>query len=99
MPISSHITIAPAILVKLNQKHGVTQREVEPCFDNRAGGFLEDAREDHKTDPVTRWFIGETNKGRELKVCFVIAAGAVHVKTAYEPNQDEVRIYNKYAFN
>ena len=60
--------------------------------------LLEDLRENHKTDPTTMWFIAETHKGRKLKVCFVQVATEINVKTAYEPNDQELRIYNEKAY-
>lgn len=97
------IAITPKVLAKLEQKHGVTPKEVEQCFLNRTGGFLEDTREQHRTDPPTQWFIGETNKGRRLKVVFVrrqIEAGPqIDLRTAYVPNAEEIRIYEKFGYS
>jgi len=42
---------SPAVRQKLSDKHGVSLEEVRECFANRVGGLLEDAREDHRTDP------------------------------------------------
>lgn len=100
--MSQHIKVAKRVYAKLKGKHSVTLQEVRQCFANVDGQFLEDTRECHKTDPVTMWFIAETDKGRALKVCFVREentekAVTLYVKTAYEPNEDEVRIYDKYA--
>ena len=83
---------------KLKDKHGVIPEEVEQCFYNRAGCFLEDAREEHRTHPPTQWFIAETDAGRRLKVVFVedVDAGVIHIKTAYEPNATEEKIYGKH---
>ena len=64
---------------------------------NRIGGFLEDMRLDHKTEPPTLWFIAETNAGRLLKVVFMELDNQYELKTAYEPNKDEVKIYEKYS--
>ncbi|WP_261977799.1 ADP-ribosyl-(dinitrogen reductase) hydrolase [Marinobacter sp. F3R11] len=71
--------------------------EVQECIANRTGKFLEDMREDHKSDPPTQWFIAETDSGRQLKIVFILKDGDVVVKTAYVPNEDEKRIYIKYA--
>ena len=61
-------------------------------------GLLEDTRENNKTQPPTRWFIAETDHGRLLKVVFVRRDdGYIYLKTAYEPNEVEVNIYEKYA--
>jgi hypothetical protein len=72
--------------------------KVEECFYNRIKGLLEDTREQYKTNPPTMWFIAETNEGRSLKVVFIeLLNGTYEIKTAYEPNEDEVKIYEKYA--
>ncbi len=82
---------------KLLEKHQVTRREVEQCFENRIGSLLIDEREEHLTDPPTQWFLSETNAGRLLKVVFVLKNGQVHLKTAYEPNDTEKQIYQSNA--
>jgi hypothetical protein len=61
-------------------------------------GFLIDTREEHKTEPPTQWFISGTNKQRQLKVVFIRTSRTeIEIKTAYEPNPEEVMIYNKIA--
>jgi uncharacterized DUF497 family protein len=86
---------------KLLSKHGVTLAEIGECFANRDGGLLEDVRERHRTNPPTQWFIAETDHLRWLKVVFVQRRGPsntfIEIRTAYEPNQEEVRIYRKFA--
>ncbi|MBI2603004.1 MAG: ADP-ribosyl-(dinitrogen reductase) hydrolase [Deltaproteobacteria bacterium] len=84
---------------KLKEKHGVIPEEVKQCFCNRAGRFLEDTREEHRTAPPTQWFISETETGRRLKVVFVedVDEGVVYIKTTYEPNATEEKIYGKYS--
>jgi len=86
---------------KLAQKHGVRPDEIRHCFENRDGGFLEDTREEHKTEPPTQWFIAETNQGRVLKVVFIheklLDGQRINIRTTYEPNSAEIAIYNKYA--
>ena len=89
--------ISDKIRAKLLEKHGVSVEEVFECFSNRDGGFLEDTREDHLTDPPTQWFIAETNYGRRLKVCFIFKNGDVLIKTAYSPNTIEESIYSKHS--
>ncbi|OCH26641.1 ADP-ribosyl-(dinitrogen reductase) hydrolase [Aliivibrio fischeri] len=83
--------------MKLIHKHNVNISEVEECFSNREYGFLEDTREQHKTNPPTQWFIAETDYGRKLKVIFIEFDGHIELKTAYEPNQIELDIYEKHA--
>lgn len=95
-----NISISEHVAAKLASKHAVTADEVRQCFENRDGGLLEDDREEHRTDPPTQWFIAETNQRRQLKVAFIqrVIRGAVRidVRTAYEANEEEIRIYNKY---
>jgi len=81
---------------KLLQKHCVAEEEVAQCFASREGRFLVDTREEHRTDPPTHWFIAQTSYGRLLKVVFVPVGEDIHIKTAYEPNETEKRIYRRY---
>ncbi|WP_414165409.1 hypothetical protein ACMGGS_06025 [Superficieibacter sp. BNK-5] len=92
------IIIHTSIKQKIEERHHVTEKEVEECFLNRDGNFLYDTREKNNTIPPTQWFIAETNKGRALKICFVQTPSALVLKTAYEPNETESHIYQKYAF-
>ena len=93
-----NLSISNAVTKKLIKKHYVTIEEVEECFLNRTNGLLEDTREQHKTNPATLWFIAETDQGRLLKIVFIeLPNGTYEIKTAYEPNNDEVKIYGKYA--
>lgn len=90
------LKISDQIKEKLASKHAVTEEEVAQCFANKIGLYLIDPREDHQTDPPTLWFIAETDNGRKLKVVFVHRDGNNYLRTAFNPNQDELRIYNKY---
>jgi uncharacterized DUF497 family protein len=81
---------------KLASKHGLTIAEIRQAFVNREGGFLEDTREQHRTDPPTQWFIGVTNHGRTIKVAFVQRDGKIVLKTAYDANPTEIRIYERH---
>lgn len=86
------------VLMKINQKHQVSYEEIEQCFLNRKYGFLEDTRIEHLSNPLTIWFISETDSGRRLKIVFMILKnGYYEIKTAYKPNLNEERIYEKYA--
>jgi hypothetical protein len=92
------ITANRTTLQKLKIRHQVTIDEVEECFLNQTKEFLEDARVDHLTIPPTRWFISETDRERVLKIVFVEHPGELfQLKTAYEPNSEEEKIYDKYA--
>ncbi len=96
--LEKNLKISKRIEEKLWEKHGVVITEVYECFLNRTKGLLEDTRVDHKTNPPTRWFIAETDHGRLLKIVFIeLFNGAYEIKTAYEPNDNEVKIYEQYA--
>lgn len=93
------LSISQRVLKKLSAKvPPVSPGEINQCFLNRTGNFLEDTREDHKTDPPTKWFVSRTNQHRALKVVFMRVGSQVIIKTAYDPNSDEMRIYQKYAY-
>lgn len=91
------LIISPTIRKKLaNKQPPVNEDDILQCFSNRVGKLLEDTREDNKTDPPTKWFIAETDYGLNLKIVFISRNGDIYIRTAYAPNADEVRIYNKY---
>ena len=96
--LQRHLKISRRIAEKLYEKHGVTESEIGECFLNRTQGLLEDTRLNHRTDPPTLWFIAKTDHGRLLKIVFIeLADGSYEIKTAYEPNEVEVNIYEQYA--
>ncbi|MBB4844678.1 hypothetical protein HNP55_003222 [Paucibacter oligotrophus] len=92
--------VSPEVRQKLKVKHGVTEVQIMQCFANREGRYLIDDREEHKTNPVTRWFIAQTDYGIILKVCFVYdpATKIIDIKTAFRPSQQAIDLYNKKAF-
>jgi uncharacterized DUF497 family protein len=89
---------SPSILQKLDEKHGVSLEEVYECFQNSDGQTLIETREQHKTIPETEWFISQTKRGRTLKVCFVFVEelNTLFVKTAYDANDVEIRIFERH---
>ncbi len=89
------LVISPEILQKLQTKHSVTRREIEQCFDNRVGNYLEDDREEHRTDPPTLWFVAPTNCDRLLKVIFVYMDGNVYIKSAFDANEKVIALYER----
>ena len=91
-----NLIISAAVLQKLDEKHGVSVREVEQCFENRIGVYLLDPREDHQTDPPTLWFISKNNRQRLLKIIFIFADGNVHLKSAYEPEPQAIAVYEEH---
>lgn len=90
------LVISDAIRAKLHAKHDVSPKDVSECFENRTGSFLEDDREDHRTDPPTRWFIARNHHNRLLKVCFVVRDRVIFLRTCYPPNAAEIAIYQAY---
>lgn len=88
-----NLEISTTILQKLNEKHDVTRREVEQCFENMDGPLLIDDREDHRSDPPTLWFLARTNRNRLLKVVYIQRGEKIHLRTCYTPNETEVSIY------
>jgi hypothetical protein len=92
------IVISSSVRAKLAGKTPpVSESEIIQCFANRTRSFLIDTRADNMTNPLTRWFIAETDFGRKLKVAFMPTADGIVIKTAYDPNAEELRIYNKVA--
>jgi hypothetical protein len=91
------IKISPSVREKLTNKHRVNEDEIAQCFANRTHTFLIDTRSDHLSNPMTRWFISETDVGRKLKVAFIPVKDDVHIRTAYEPHKTEIAIFQKVA--
>ena len=91
-----NLIVSAGVLAKLRDKHQIDRREVEQCFENLCGDYLEDTREDHRTDPPTLWFIAPTNRGRLLKVVFLFRDGNAHIKTAFEPEQQAIETYDRH---
>ncbi len=93
------LIISSGVKNKLSSKHGgITEEDILQCFANRLGKFLLDTREEHLTDPPSNWFVAETNFGTKLKVVFIQTKDRkIVIKTAYEANAEEIRIYSKFA--
>jgi len=94
--VKMRLVITERVLDKLAKKHNVTRAEVAQCFANKVGKLLDDDREEHKTNPPTHWFIAETDAGRELKVIFVIEDSVVFLKSAFDPDETERRMYAEF---
>lgn len=90
-----NLIISPAMAAKLRDSHQVSVREVQQCFENKCGVYLEDTREDNRTDPPSLWFIAPTNKGRILKVIFVFRDAKVYLKSAYEAEPAAISVYDR----
>lgn len=92
-----NLVTSQEILEKLQGRHGVTRREVEQCFENLEGPLLEDTREEHKSDPPTRWFLARTNQNRLLKVVYIQRDAKIYLRTCYAPNETEISIYARHS--
>lgn len=91
------LIISSKVRAKLaNKVPPVTQAEIEQCFTNRPGKYLIDLREEHATDPPTRWFVAETHFGRKLKVVFIPMFPDIVIKSAFDANQVEIDIYRRF---
>lgn len=90
------LNITPDIHKKLKERHKVKESEIEECFLNREKAHLIDTREEHETDPPTKWFIAETDTGRLLKIMWINDdVLGVTIKSAYEPSQKAIDLYNR----
>ncbi|APJ03664.1 hypothetical protein [Silvanigrella aquatica] len=91
------------VLRKLKEKNNFDWYEwyeLEEAFWNSSGRFLEDTREENRTIPPTLWIISTTDDGRKIKIVFIEKVnGDLEIKSAYEPNELEVKIYDKYTKN
>lgn len=94
MPVKNLI-ISNDIEEKLKEKHTVSRREVEQCFENKRFSALIDIREEHKTNPSTEWFLERTNQGRILKIVYIQQNNKIYLKTAYPANSQEIDIYSR----
>ena len=92
------LIISSRVQAKLAAKESpVSREEIVQCFANRTGKYLLDTREEHASNPPTRWFIAETDYGRKLKVVFIQDEEKTIIRSAFEPNGIEKTIYSKYA--
>lgn len=91
------LVLSPRVREKLAMKKPpVAQEEIIQCFANRTGKYLLDLREEHHTDPPTQWFISETDYGRKLKIAFIQKNNDIIIKTAYDPNPIEMRMFANF---
>jgi hypothetical protein len=96
------IQISEPVSRKLTEKHGgVSADEILQCFENRTGRLLIETRPEHKTNPPTKWFISETNRGRKLKIAYMSTQDAdglrAEIKSAYEPSRQTIEFYEANA--
>ncbi len=94
------LQISQGVRAKLSGKEPpVSEEDIIQCFANRVGKNLQDKRAKNLTDPLTEWFIAETDYGRKLKVCYIPFPDKFVIRTAYDPDREEIRIYRKYGEN
>lgn len=93
------LIISPKIKDKIarDDHGGVTEREVRECFMVWDHSFCFDQKEEHLTDPPTKWFVAESHVGRLLKIMYVDDGENVYLKSAYPATSDVKRIFDKYA--
>lgn len=85
------LIVSTAVRRKLQDRHDVSDGEILECFLNRTHGDLIDSREEHKTEPPTKWFISQTDKGRTLKICYIQRGSDLEIKTVYVPDNPDVK--------
>lgn len=92
------VFVAASVEAKLKDKDPpVTVLEIEEAFFSLEGGLIIDTRKTNRTVPPTVWFISETAEGRILKVVGIFHRDlkAFAVKTAYDPDQEEINLYEE----
>lgn len=67
--------------------------EVREYYANRAGPWFKDSRDDHQTEPPTKWFVSMTDRCRVLKIVFVEYPGFCAIKSAFEPREQSKEHY------
>jgi hypothetical protein len=84
-----------AVRAKLWDKHEVGIEEAEEAWRNCDGPWLIDEREKNKTQPPTVWALAWTDLGRLLKIVVIPhkAKGIAVLRTAYEPDEEELELY------
>jgi len=89
--------ISPKVAAKIVAKvPPVTLEEILQCFANRTTLYLIDNREQHQSDPPTRWFIAQTDFGRKLKIAFVPRGREIHIRSAYDPSPAAIKYYESH---
>ena len=94
--LMKNLIVSATVEAKLKTKHNVTVSEVRQCFLNRKGKLLVDNRVLTKTNPPTLWFLADTNRRRCLKIVYIQVGIEIRLKTAFEPNDEELAIYRHY---
>ena len=88
--------LSAAIRDKLSDSnHRITESDLLQCFANAERGFIEDDREEHRTDPRTLWFVSQINYGVKIKVMFVIRGSEIYIKSAYRATDTVSAMYDR----
>jgi hypothetical protein len=75
----------------------ITSEEIVQCFANREARIaLIDPREEHQSEPPTRWFISETDFGRKLKIAFIPRGKDIHIRSAFPANEKWIKIWEDH---
>ena len=90
-----NLKVSEAVKTKLPEKHQVTLREVEHCFENIEGRLLYDDRVWTKTHPPHLGSLRQPTQTVCSKSCIQIGNQVV-LKTADEPNAQELAIYERF---
>lgn len=81
---------------KINQKHTVSKHEAEEAFENPIGNIYEDKRDEHLSNPIKKWLIGETLYGRKIKIVFIERDNdEIILVSAYEPSEKTKNYYKR----
>lgn len=92
------LVISQSIRAKLARKTPpVSEDEILQCFANQTHSPLIDSREEHATNPFTRWIVSETDYGRKLKIMYVPRQDGIHIKSAYDATMQIEGIYMRNA--
>ncbi len=91
------LVASDAVKEKIGREHDVEFFEAQEAFAQAEGVWFEDTRARHKTKPPTIWTLSETSLGRLLKIVVIPRKdlGIAILRTAYEPDNDEVRLYEE----
>jgi hypothetical protein len=90
------LLITDRVRDKIETGHRVGFLEAEEAFFNSdIGEYLLDDRTAHQTKPPTYWTLSFTTEGRLLKlvVKFDWQENVAWLRTAYEPNKEEIELY------
>lgn len=85
--------IPAGVKIKIVEKHHLTVEEVREAFFNLEGEFATEEREANQGSHKRYWFISKSDTGRVIKVVLADEDGSFYLVTAYEPDDQEVNLY------